>query len=487
MRTRLIPLLPVLILPAAVAAQTPPPIYVAPVVPPALRLLDDPAVQKDVGLSADQSAAADKVRQGWSVPSREIHLGRFGRVPPEAFRVGANARTAEFLARGLTKAQRTRLDQILFQLREKEFGPHQALAMAARDLGLRSDQVEDVRNLKVLRVEAIDQTVTSGKRFEKIKLEVQVTNGDTYEKMAEMLTRAQRERLKELRGKPFGKQVEAAAPAAPLDKQPPARYPAPNGGYYDLELLYGVSPSIKSELKLSDAQVKGLSEAWEQATGGAGLATGRVPLGWVDLVHTNTEKALSTHLTKDQRARFDQIMMQRRARVSPEAVCTYPTAVTVLKLSPIQLQQLSSGKPLADVLSKDQLEKHAQLLGKPFDLPALKDDYLPKPVQAPPPAPITEVAYAQARDFLRLTDRLGLSAEQIKKLRELAEDEPKIRELIQKELSLEDTPPVAGSGRALTAEKAVGDHYREAVEQQCWDTLDPAQQSIARKIFGRRR
>lgn len=135
MRTRLIPLLPVLILPAAVAAQTPPPIHVAPVVPPALRLLEDPAVQKEVGLTADQKAAADRVRQGWSLPARAIHLGRFGTIPPEAFRAGANARTAEFLARGLTKDQWTRLNQILFQLREREFGPHQALAMAPATSG----------------------------------------------------------------------------------------------------------------------------------------------------------------------------------------------------------------------------------------------------------------------------------------------------------------------------------------------------------------
>src|SRR5262245_11774301 len=122
MRTRLIPVLPILVLPAAVAAQAPqPPIYVAPVVPPAFRLLADAAVQKEIGLTADQKAAADNVREGWSVPPGAIQLGRFGSVSADILRAVANAQTADYLANGLTKAQRTRLDQLLFQLREKEF------------------------------------------------------------------------------------------------------------------------------------------------------------------------------------------------------------------------------------------------------------------------------------------------------------------------------------------------------------------------------
>src|SRR5262249_14485616 len=137
-------------------------------------------------------------------------LGYVGYVPADVVRAATNERTANFLATGLTKDQRTRLGQIHFQLREKEFGPHLAFAMAARDLGLRADQKEDVSTLKVLRVEEIDKVVTSGKRFEKVKLEVQAANGDTFEKMAEMLSRAQRERLKELRGKPFEGKVDAA-------------------------------------------------------------------------------------------------------------------------------------------------------------------------------------------------------------------------------------------------------------------------------------
>ena len=126
-------LLSCLAIPAlAVAQDRNPPIHVAPVVPPAFRLLGDPAVQKDINLTDAQKAAAERVRQASNQPVRGLPLGRFGFVPAGAFRLAIDAQTAAFLADGLTKEQRTRLDQILFQLREREFGPHLAFALAGR-------------------------------------------------------------------------------------------------------------------------------------------------------------------------------------------------------------------------------------------------------------------------------------------------------------------------------------------------------------------
>ena len=78
-----------------------------------------------------------------------------------------------------------------------------------------------------------------------------------------------------------------------------------------------------------------------------------------------------------------------------------------------------------------------------------------------------------------------MSEDQIKKLRDLAEDEPKVKDLIRRELSLAETPPFAGSTRSLTVDRAVMDKYQAAVEEQCWSVLDAQQQSLARKIFGR--
>ena len=50
-----------------------------------------------------------------------------------------------------------------------------AFAMAARDLALRPDQIEDVHNLQALRVEEIGKIVTSCQGFEKIKEQLAAT------------------------------------------------------------------------------------------------------------------------------------------------------------------------------------------------------------------------------------------------------------------------------------------------------------------------
>ena len=497
MRTRLISLLSILVLTAAVAAQSPPPpIHVAPVVPPAFLLLADPAVQQEIALRGDQKTAADRVRLGWSVPARGLHLGRFGKVPADSLRAAANTRTASFLENGLTKEQRTRLDQILFQLREKEFGSHQALVMAARDLGLRADQMEDVRTLKTLRVEEIDKAVTSGKRFEKVKVEVQATNGDTYDRMAEMLTRAQRERLKDLRGKPFEARVEPVqGKAAAVKAARSSVYPHQLFGVYDFEVRYLTSGAVRSELGIAEDQMPPIHrelDAWEVAfTRLREIGQPETAVEEAAQLHDQSKKLLESVLTPKQRERFDQLMVQRRLAIGGrEAACGYPPVVAALKLTPIQLKSLKEGKSAAEVLAKSDLEALDRLSGRAFELsPYVSDPLRARAAEARAleAKKLQSAPVAVARDFLHFTNRLGLSDDQIKKLRELAEDEPKIRELIHKELSLEDTPPIAGSGRALTSERAVTEHYRQAVEQQCWDTLDPAQQSIARKLFGRGR
>lgn len=477
-----VPLVFLLVSTGIAAGDGPPTIHVAPTVPPAFRLLADPAVQKDVGLNGAQTFAADRLRQALARPVRTVSLGRFGTIPADTFRELRTAQANEFLTVTLTKEQRGRLDQILFQLREKEFGPHLAFGMAARELRLRPDQVDDVRAIKRQRVEEIARAVTTGKRFERVKAEVEATNGDTFEKMAEMLTRAQRERLKELRGKAFDGKVDLSEGSIRWR----AWYPKELFGRYDLELLYLAAPAVRAELKLSDAQITklgGVSDDWRWEYYG----NRQWLLRAIEQSHAMVEKALTDHLTADQRARFDQLMMQRRAKVSPEAACGYPAAVAALKLSPIQLKDLAEGKALADVLTRDQLDKYPRLFGPafdlPHDLPRNSTDYFLPTVDR---RLVPDVPYAFAREFLVRSDRLKLSAGQIQKLRELAEDEPKVRELIVRELSLDDTPPVVGPARYLTAVNAVAEQYAAAVEKQCWDVLDPRQQSIARKLLGRR-
>ena len=125
-------------------AQTrePPVIYLPPIVPPGLKLLTQPAVQADIGLTAGQKADVESLHHLWGLPPRKWEVAF---VTPEMARAVIAQQTQEFLTKTLTKEQRTRLDQIVFQLREKEFGAHAAFAMAARDLGLRADQSRTCR------------------------------------------------------------------------------------------------------------------------------------------------------------------------------------------------------------------------------------------------------------------------------------------------------------------------------------------------------
>jgi len=457
-----------------------PTIQLAPIPPAGLRFLEHSAVRTELALTAKQKETADRLLALWNVPPRDWEGGSLGWVPAAAAEAMIRQRTDDFLSTDLTRDQQTRLNQVMYQLKEREFGAHAAFAMAAKDLGLRADQAEDVDNIKWARVEDILKAVTSGERFEKVKTKVDAANTDTFEKMAEMLTRAQRERLREMKGKAFEANVDftSLVPNRSSHKYPPTLF-----GVYDLELRYLKDPTVRAELKITNEQVKNLDQAlaeWQAEFVGM-LGSDE---GVIARLHFHTERSLEKYLDAEQRTRLDQIMLQRRARAGPEAMCGHPAAVAALKLSPLQLQQLKGGKPLGDVLTANQAAARERLLGKPFDLPGgVADPYL-----APSGSLLsTWPRYAFARYFLVLSERLKLSPDQVKKLRELAEDEPKIKELIQKELGYPDVQNVVGAGRGAFTADAVREKYQATVEEQCWKVLDEQQQSLARQMFGRRK
>jgi hypothetical protein len=483
---------------AAQSWQQSPAIFLSPVVPPGLKLLSQPAVQTDVSLTAGQKAEVVALNRLWDQSPRAWETALVG---PEVARAAVAQLTQEFLTKGLTKEQRTRLDQIVFQLREKEFGAYAAFAMASRDLGLRADQVEDVQNLKGLRVEDIAKHVTSGERFERVKAKVAATNDDTFEKMTEMLTRTQRERLKEMRGKPFTGSPEAIWVEAKMADFPKFVYPPQLFGVYDFEVRYLGSIALWREVGIQPNQRAAINRAlreWDDEY----FRIKDWPVEKVADLHDRTAKGLDSLLTPTQRKRFDELMARRRREVGGlEAACGYPAVVSALRLTPIQLNALRDGKPAGDVLTKNQFEALERLFGEPPDAAfaqAVDDPIMEKVTEirkkkeeelqrAKEAQNLRLPDFAFARNFVALANRLKLSEDQIKKLRELAEDEPKIKALIQRELSLADTPPVAGSARGLTTMTAVMDQYQIALEEQCWSVLDAQQQSTARKIFGRGR
>lgn len=482
-----------------------PPISVAPIVPVESRLLSLPAVQSDLELTAEQKRALENVEKQQSTPVGAISLGIFGWLDLETAQAIQTLARVNFFNKTLTKAQRTRLRQIEYQLKEREFGAYAALAMAAKDLGLRADQLEDVTSIKGQRVEDIAKLVTSGERFEKVKTKVVATNGDTYEKMAEMLTRTQRERLKELKGKVFGGKVDlmhapgigekgGLTPSAKGPKLP--FYPKEFFGVYEFEVRYFSSGTVRAELEISNDQLRSIIAALDDWNSRFENLEGKHPERAAAL-HEKSAKIIDSILIPQQRTRFDQLMAQRRGIIGGlEAVCGYPAVVAELKISPNQLRQLKEGESVKSVLTESQYRGLDRLLGAKFDfgLVAVADPVLKQFSERQGEAAARKFANesvqgwsAFARHFLVISDRLKLSDDQIKKLRELAEDEPKFFELIQRELSFADSPPVTGAGRGVTPAGVVSEQFREAIEEQCWNVLDERQQSTAKQIYGRRK
>lgn len=490
-------------------------IEVAPIVPVEWRLLAQPAVRKDLELNPAQTKSLDLVLALQSVSNAAFYWGTRGSFTSDMVKSLKEFVRDEFWTQSLTKAQRMRLRQIEYQLKEREFGAHAALAMAARDLGLRTDQLEDVSSIKGQRVEELARLVTSGERFDKVKTKVASTNGDTYDKIAEMLTRTQRERLKELKGKVFAASIDFTQVLEPVAKGsktpstpklaglksaqlPPGfrllltRYPSANFGLYDLELRYLGNKEIRGELKVNAEQAAKLDAALE------GWTKKHLEFPGLDLdraaqLHDYTSKAIGDILSADQKGRLDEIMMWRRFLIGPEAMCGHPAAVSALKITPIQLAKLRENESIADALTTDQtltlIRLVEKILAKPVEFPTgVVDPLLGRnEQQLVADSARQKVSVAFARRFLIISDRLKLSEEQIKKLRDLAEDEPKFFELIQRELGLADTVPMIGAGRGQTAAVAVADQYREALEEQCWNVLDDKQQSMAKQIYGRRK
>jgi hypothetical protein len=475
--------LPVLLTSTLAYAQPPRPIEVAPIVPVEWRLLSQSTVRDDLGLTNEQKTALERVEAWQAIPYAALFWGTRGACTPEMANSFKEQARDEYLTKTLMPAQRTRLRQIEYQLKEREFGAHLALAMAARQLGLCADQLEDVTSIKGQRVEEIAKLVTSGERFDKVKPKVESANTDTYEKIAEMLTKTQRERLKELRGgRTFERKLKVKSNAN--DEAGPA-YPAQLFGVYDFELRYLRMDEVRTELKVTAEQGAELDKArfqWIEKLPNHMRLDKTNPQSILEL-HELIASAITKTLSKDQIVRLGQISMQVRALVSQEAMCGHPAAVTALKLTPIQLAEFASGKRIAEVLTREQRDAREQLLGPPFAaLTAMQNPFLP---QSRTPSNTFLAAFASR--FLVISDRLKLTEEQIKKLRELAEDEPKFFELLQRELGFADTAPVAGAGRAITPAGIVSDQFRESVEEQCWNVLDDKQKSTAKAIYGRRK
>ncbi len=453
-------------------------IRVAPLVPPPLRLLVAPAVQAEVKLTDKQKESFAALAASWELSADSLRHRALGWRHGTDGIAEVEARTREFWKNDLTEAQAIRLRQIHFQVTERQLGEHGAVAAAGRQLGLRPDQDDEVTELKFARVDEVAKLVTSGDRYATVRTKVTAANSDTYEKMAEMLTRTQRERLKNLRGPVLDKAFQIES----VERKSNPRYPPALFGRYDLELRYLTEPAIRRELKVTEEQSKELdteSKSFERDLNhNNGFSF--VHLGSLPNFNDWTSRVLSESLNPAQRERLGQIMMQRRARAGPEAMCGHPDAVKALKLTQVQSNKLSEGQSVAEVLTRDQLAAREGLLGKPFEMPPGIDD----PILPLNEAPIAWLPDVAARKFLWIGRQLRLTEDQIRRLKELADEEPKMRELIDSELGYSFAQSVGRAQGNRSAANEVQSKYKDVVEAQCQKVLDEKQRSLARQILG---
>jgi hypothetical protein len=450
---------------------------VATVAPPPLVYLGEPAVQQELRLTDEQVRVVRQLRARASTARQATHaaLGLASRaLPPEREAVEARLATA------LTAEQARRLRQIMHQHRLKEFGTAAALAQLFPDLATTAEQQLDFASMRRDRAEAVVKAVLSGDRFDTINKEVEAGNRDLFERVRDLLSRDQNARLTEMLGKPFAGDIRLTPPVVAGKGMPPkSPYLGLLFGMHFLELDYLVEPAVQDELKMTKDQA-GLAfnalshwnERFGQARAAAPKADG-VALA-ADLSEF-TNGAVSTMLKPAQRERLRQILMQRRLRLAGwEGVCGYPGVAAHLKLTQVQIDELKAGKPTGELLTAEQIESLKKLVGDPFrgavklknELAASEEEeVITQPGQRS--FPLHVLAAAQ---------RLGLTEEQARRLQELADDEPKVRGLIQRELGYSGTTTVGAP--IPSVEIATLQRYAKIVEEKALMVLTEQQRSM---------
>src|SRR5262249_47367106 len=98
--------LPVLLTSTLAFAQPPRPIEVAPIVPVEWRLLAQPAVRDDLGLSNEQKNALERVEARQAIPYAALFWGTRGGFTPEIAKSFKEQARDEYLNKTLMPAQR---------------------------------------------------------------------------------------------------------------------------------------------------------------------------------------------------------------------------------------------------------------------------------------------------------------------------------------------------------------------------------------------
>ncbi len=274
--------------------------------------------------------------------------------------------------------------------------------------------------------------------------------------------------------------------------------------YYTFEAEFLNDKAVQRELKLNQVQIAQAAEFLEvwQARIAREVALGKSrpvkPLSEREATldafrgaHTFVAEKLLRILEGQQRSRFREIMIQQRMKTAGLAgVCSYPGMAELAKFGASQVEELRLARPLGQVLDAGQVNYARGALGQPFKEEVVFDQ---RGLFAPPRLDVIRPNGQAARasvdlkqftfaNFLLGNGReMNLTKEQIARLQEIADDAPKLRTILHRELS-QLPPPTEAGGQGNLPEARAYESLRKALHEQCMSVLDAKQQSLLKDV-----
>lgn len=450
--------------------------------PAALRYLEQPSVRAELKLGKDQAAKIDVIRSRWADAAARQNLEGTDRGAP----ADLMADTRKKLDETLTAAQAKRLKQVILRHREREHGLPAVVASLAGELNLSPEQQQKYEALRLKRAEAVLEHITSGERAGVVARSIAAANRDYLEQVERLLGKEQRQKLADLLGEPFDGAIKLGDPAVVATGRPRDMvYLGSLYNCYALEPALLATEAVQKELKLDNDQVRKVKELYvdwsEQLAAKRKVLSAAVA---VETCHELVRNRLTGLLTPAQERRFRSIAMQYRANHGGiAAACGHPEANEILKITSRQDASLRDGIAPADVLNLNQQVEFTNLFGQPFKGELKFDNPLVVAATGGVARPARGVPLPEARQpfagyMVEQSRRLRLTEEQVDRLKQIADDTPKLRALLHKELAQLPAPTVAGAARTFLPETRAAEIFRKAVREQCIDVLDEKQKSL---------
>ena len=452
-----------------------------------LLYLEQESVRGELKLTKEQIDKLDAIGKSWQAKATKQNL-EGGDNPARTDLMGGFAKQIDKV---ISTEQKTRLNQIILRHREREYGLPAVLGSIVRDLNLSPKQSADFDRLRIQRAEAVLEHLTSGERANAIHRKVHETNLEYVERVDQLLDKEQQAKLKLLLGEPFAGELRLREPLFVTTQWVPPVYLDKLFGFYALEAELLNNESVQVELKLPNDQVRKVREFYVEWSDKLEkrIQAGGDPIDAILNLHDFVGENIGTLLVGKPFEQFRALAMQYRAKIAgPAALFGYPGTGDFLGISGDDLKRVKQTGSLSDLRIPTQI-KYKSLFDAPFKGEiTLKKNWLivdrsaASKIQKPTPGDVfvDEKQITFANYMLDKSKRLRLTEDQEKRLREVAEDAPKIRQILHKELSNLPPPTIQGSARTMIPEVRAYEQLRKSIFNQCFEVLDKQQQSLLR-------